>query len=297
MKFDVNGIISAVVTPFTKGGEFVDFDKVAPLAEHMVKKGAAGLFPCGTTGEGHLCSTDERKTILEETLQGAGKKAKVIAHTGAMDTATTIELTQHAQEAGAYAAAVVTPCFYGYDDAALEQFYKSIAKAVPDFRIVLYNIPSCAKNSLSAELIHKLATGHKNIVGIKDSSGSMPLLTRLFGQAENGFAVINGSDEQGFQALMAGGKAVVSGSSNAYIDLYVDVYKNVVKGNLKKAWQAQLRLEKATRLFTYGGGLAALKEIMRQRGFDPGYVRPPQRELNAAEKKRIAKGLAEQGLI
>ncbi len=297
MKFDINGIIVAVVTPFTKGGEYVDFDKVAPLAAYIVKKGAAGLFPCGTTGEGHLCSTDERKTVLEETLQGAGKKAKVVAQTGAMDTATTIELTKHAQEVGAYAAAVVAPCFYGYDDAALEQYYATVAKAVPDFPVLLYNIPSCAKNALSPELIDKLAKGHKNIVGIKDSSGSMPLLTRLFGQAEDGFAVINGADEQGFQALVAGGKAVVSGSSNAYIDLYVEIYKNVQKGNLKKAWQAQLRLEKATRLFTYGGGLAGLKEIMRQRGFDPGYVRPPQRELTTPEKKKLAKGLQEQGLI
>ena len=296
MRFTLEGIIVASVTPFTKGGEYVDFDKVAPLAARMVKKGAAGLFPCGTTGEGSLCSTEERKTILDETIQGAGKKARVIAHTGAMDTATTIELTLHAQKSGAYAAAVIAPSFYGYDDVAMEQYYKAIAKAAPKFPILLYNLPSCAKNALSAELIYKLASAHENIVGIKDSSGSMPLLTRLFGQAENGFAVINGADEQGFQALVAGGKAVVSGSSNAYIDIYYDVYKNVKKGDLKKAWKAQLRLERATRLFTYGGGLAGLKEIMRLRGFDAGFVRPPQRELNAAEKKRIAKGVEELGL-
>ena len=297
MKFTIEGIIVATVTPFTKGGEFVDFDKVAPLAARMIKKGAAGLFPCGTTGEGLLCSTEERKTILEETLQGAGKKARVIAHTGAMDTATTIELTQHAQKAGACGAAVIAPCFYGYDDVALEQYYKAVAKATPNFPILLYNLPGCAGNALSAALIHKLASAHDNIVGIKDSSGSMPLLTRLFGEAEKGFAVINGADEQGYQALVSGGQAVVSGSSNAYIDLYFEVYRNVQKGNLKKAWQAQLRLERATRLFVYGGGLGALKEIMRQRGFDPGYVRPPQRELSAAEKKKLAKGLEEQGLI
>jgi len=297
MRFDVEGIIAAVVTPFTKGGEYVDFDKVAPLAARMSDMGASGLFPCGTTGEGLLCSAEERKTILDETLQGAGKKVRVIAHTGAMDTATTIELTQHAQAAGAYAAAVIAPCFYSYDDAALEQYYAAVAKSVPGFPVLLYNLPSCAKNALSAELVHRLATSHENIVGIKDSSGNMPLLTRLFGEAPAGFSVINGTDEQGYQALMSGGKAVVSGSSNAYIDLYMAVVSNVNKGNLKKAWQAQLRLARATRLFTYGGGLAALKEIMRLRGFDPGYVRPPQRELNAAEKKRLAKGLADQGLI
>lgn len=296
MKFSVEGIIVAVVTPFTKGGEFVDFDKIGPLVDHMKKQGAGGLFPCGTTGEGHLCTTEERKEILAEVLKAAGKKTPVIAHTGAMDTATTIELTRHAREAGAQGAAVVAPCFYGYDDTALEAYYKAVAKAVPDFPILLYNIPSCAGNHLSPALIKKLDESCDNIVGIKDSSGSMPLLTRLFGQASKNFAVINGADEQGYQALVAGGKTVVSGSSNAYIDLYADIYKNVKKNNLKKAWEAQLRLERATRLFVYGGGLGALKEIMRLRGLDPGFVRPPQRELSAAEKKRLAKGVEAEGL-
>lgn len=297
MRFKVEGIISAMVTPFTSGGEYVDYDRVGPIATYLESKGAAGLFPCGTTGEGHLCTTEERKTILEEVLGAVSKKVRVIAHTGAMDTATTIELTRHAQKAGAYGAAVVTPCFYGYDDTALFQFYKSVSDAVPGLPILLYNIPGCAKNELNAGLVQKLADACENIVGIKDSSGDMPFLTRLLGQSKNGFAVINGADEQGYQAILAGSKAVVSGSSNAYIDLYVELYNQLKKGNLKKAWQAQVRLEQATRLFVYGGGLAALKEIMRLRTVDGGHVRPPQRELNAAEKKRIAKGLEERGLI
>lgn len=297
MKFKVEGIISAMVTPFTEGGEFVDYDKISPLAAYLEKKGAAGLFPCGTTGEGHLCTTDERKTILEEVVGAVSKKTRVIAQTGAMDTATTVELTLHAQKAGAYAAAVVAPCFYSYDYRALLAYYDAVAAAAPGFPVLLYNIPGCAKNELSAELIKQLAESHDNIVGIKDSSGSMPFITRLLGQGPKDFAVINGSDEQGFQAILAGCPAVVSGSSNAYIDIYVDIYNNIKKGNLKKAWQSQMRLEKACRVFTYGGGLAGLKEIMRLRTVDAGYVRPPQRELDAAEKKKIEQGLKEQGLI
>ncbi|MBL7645286.1 MAG: dihydrodipicolinate synthase family protein [Candidatus Hydrogenedentes bacterium] len=297
MKFKVEGIISAMVTPFTTGGEFVDFDKVAPLAAHLEKKGAGGLFPCGTTGEGLLCSTEERKTILEEVVGAVTKKCRVIAHTGAFDTATTVELTRHAQKAGAAAAAVVAPGFYGYDARALQAFYETVADAVPGFPVLLYNIPSCAKNELSADLIKTLASSRENIVGIKDSSGSMTFLTRLFNECPKDFAIINGADEHGFQAILAGCKAVVSGSSNAYIDIYVDIYNQIKKGNLKKAWQSQLKLEKACRLFTYGGGLAGLKHIMKFRTLDAGFVRPPQRELDNAEKKRIETGLSEQGLI
>jgi 4-hydroxy-tetrahydrodipicolinate synthase len=293
----IQGIISAMITPFTKNGEFVDFDKVGPLADRLVRGGVHGLFPCGTTGEGLLMSPEERMEVIEEVVQAVGKRTKVIAHTGAMDTATTIELTRHAQECGAHGAAIVAPGFYTYDEAALAQFYISVAKAVKDFPIMLYNIPGCAKNALSASLIIRLAETVGNIVGIKDSSGSMPLLTQLLGNVPAGFQVVNGADDYGYQAFLAGAAGAVSGTSNVSHELYLSVYHNVVKGNLKKAWQEQVRLEKLCRILEYGKNIAVFKEGLRLRGFDAGYVRPPQRELTAAEKKNLAKQLEAVGVL
>jgi 4-hydroxy-tetrahydrodipicolinate synthase len=293
----IQGIISAMITPFTKNGEFVDFDKVGPLADRLVRGGVHGLFPCGTTGEGLLMSPEERMEVIEEVVQAVGKRTKVIAHTGAMDTATTIELTRHAQECGAHGAAIVAPGFYTYDEAALAQFYISVAKAVKDFPIMLYNIPGCAKNALSASLIIRLAETVGNIVGIKDSSGSMPLLTQLLGNVPAGFQVVNGADDYGYQAFLAGAAGAVSGTSNVSHELYLSVYNNVVKGNLKKAWQEQVRLEKLCRILEYGKNIAVFKEGLRLRGFDAGYVRPPQRELTAAEKKNLAKQLEAVGVL
>lgn len=296
MKFKAEGIISAMVTPFTKGGEYVDFDKVGPVAEWLVKRGASGLFPCGTTGEGPLMTPEERKTVAEEVVQAVGKKAQVIIHTGVWDTATTIELTRHAQEIGAHGAGVVAPGYYGYDDAALEQYYRSIAKTVPGFPVLLYNIPGCAKNYLKPGLIAKLAEV-ENIVGVKDSTCDMIQLTQLLSIVPKDFNVINGVDDYGYQAFMAGVKAAVSGTSNAVIDLYMGVYTNLKKGNLKQAWAWQVRQSEACRIFEYGRMSAMIKEGMRLRGFDAGYVRPPQRELTAAEKKALARRMEKAGLI
>lgn len=297
MRFSVDGIISAMVTPFTANGEYVDFDKVAPLAEWLIAKGVAGLFPCGTTGEGQLLYPGERKEILEEVVSAAGKETLVVAHTGAQDLATTIELSRHAQECGANAVAVVAPSYYTYDDKALFQFFKSVAKAVTGFPVLVYNIPGCTHNPLSGDLILRLAESVENIAGIKDSSGSMALLTRLLGAAPKGFHVINGSDDYGYQFFQAGGKAAVSGTSNVCPELYARIHKNLRQGNTKKAWKEQIALEKACRLFEYGAKVSVFKEGMRLRGFDPGAVRPPQRELTAAEKRKLAKGLEELGLL
>lgn len=297
MRFKVEGIISAMVTPFTKGGEYVDFDKVGPLTERLIKMGASGLFPCGTTGEGMLMSTDERKAVLEEVIFAAAKKAKVIAHTGTLELATTIELTRHAAEVGAYAAGIVAPFFYGYDESALYQYYAAIAKAVPDFPVLLYNIPGCAKNVVTPELTKRLADDFENIVGIKDSSGNIIGLIQMIGDAKKGFHVINGVDDYGMQGFLSGAPAAVSGTSNAVLDIYVAVWNALKKGDLKKAREKQILLSTAARILEYGSKASIFKEASRLRGFDAGYVRPPQRELTNEEKKKLAKGLESIGVI
>ncbi len=297
MRFNVEGVISAMVTPFTQGGTYVDFDKVGPLASLIVRRGASGLFVCGTTGEGMLMSPEERKETLEEVIQAVGKKAKVIAHTGCLELASTIELTQHAQEVGAYAAGAVTPAFYSYDDRSLIQYYKALAKAVPDFPILLYNIPGCAKNSLSPELVLRLAESTENIVGLKDSAGDLPSLIEILENAPKGFQVINGVDDYGLQAILSGVKAAVSGTSSVTIELYCRIFDLASKGKLKAAAKAQAKLTKSAKALEYGVKTAVFKEGLRLQGFDAGYVRPPQRELTAAEKRALAKTLKELGFI
>ncbi len=286
-----------MLTPFTKGGVRVDYDKALGLAEHLVKQGVAGIFPCGTTGEGMLMTLDERKELVARLVKAVGKKIKVIAHTGCLDTASTIELTRHAQEIGAAAAGVVAPGFYTLDHDSLVQHYKAICKAVPGFPVLLYNLPSCAKNELSPELIGELAASIDEIVGLKDSGGNMVNAIRTMDRVPKDFIFINGADEYTYQAILTGARGTVSSTANVVPEVFQSIYDAVAKGDHAKALQRQFKLNRLC--VTFGGGkwVGMYKEGLRLRGFDAGYVRSPQREMSAAEKKRLAEGLAKEGII
>ena len=296
MNFKLEGVFPAMLTPFTKNGKNVDYDCACALAQRLAKQGVHGVFLCGTTGEGLLMTLPERKKLVEEIVAAAGKKLKVLVHSGCLDTGQTIELTRHAMEAGAAAAGVVAPGFYGYDETALFTFYKSVAAAVKGFPVLLYNLPSCAKNVLTPGLVLKLAE-IDNIVGIKDSGGMLQKQDRILIDVGKNFSVINGCDEFSFQALVGGANGSVSSTANVIPEVFLDIFNGVKSGQFKKARTAQDKLGRAAEKFQYGAMVAYYKEGLRLRGFDPGFVRPPQRELTASEKKTFAKDLKGLGFI
>ena len=291
MRFRLEGVFPAMVTPFTKNGEQVDYDRAAALATRLAGQGVQGLFVAGTTGEGPLMTLSERKQLLETVVAAVGKRVKVLAHAGCFDTASTVELAKHARDSGAAAVGVVAPGFYGYDDVALKKHYTVVARAVKGFPVMLYNLPSCAKNVLHPSLVLDLARTVDNIVGLKDSAGNMAALGDVLAGAPKGFNVINGVDEYTYQAYLSGASGSVSSTANVFPELFLSIRENVEKGRLKKAWDAQVTLSAACAGFQYGARVAFYKEALRIRGFDPGYVRPPQREPTASESKRLAEAL------
>jgi dihydrodipicolinate synthase/N-acetylneuraminate lyase len=234
---------------------------------------------------------------LETVIDAVGRRLVVIAQTGALTTAEAITLTRHARDAGARAAAAVTPSYFGYDHRALSAYFGGIAKAVPDFPVLLYNIPGCTGNALSVALVLELAARHDNVVGIKDSSGDMAGMTRLLAAAPKGFSVISGSDLTMFQALAAGAHAVVSGPANVATPLCRAIYDNMRQGKLDLAWKGQVALARVVESLDYGGKIDGYKAGLRLRGVDAGCVRPPQRSLSAAEIKVLAEGLQAVGLM
>lgn len=286
MNFKVNGVIVPMLTPFNEQGN-LDSNATAQLANFLIEKGVAGLFPAGTTSEGPLLSLGERRQLAEIVVQTTANRIPVIVHSGAITTAETIALTQHAQQIGADAAAIIPPFYFHYADDALFQHYYAVAQAAPDFPLYLYNNPGVGNNNrLAPALVERLLDACPNIVGMKDSSGSLELPLQAVQMRGGNFNTASGGDGMILQGVAAGIDACVSGNANVVPELIVALHQAASAGDWPQARSLQQQLDQVRYLLEDGRDLSLFKAMLARRGLPVGSVRPP---LLAASPAIIAK--------
>ena len=204
------GAIVAIVTPFKNGK--IDESALRKLIEFQIADGTDGIVPCGTTGESATLTHEEHDRVIEITIDAVKKRVPVIAGTGSNSTAEALRLTKHAYEAGADGALIVCPYYNRPTQEGLYQHFKMIAENV-SIPILPYNIPSRTGVNLMPEMVAKLAK-IKNIVGIKEASGSIKQMSDIIGLCGNDFAVLSGDDLFTLPLLAMGGVGIISVASN-----------------------------------------------------------------------------------
>ncbi len=165
----ISGVITAMVTPFTEGGE-LDLDGARRLARHLVENGSHGLVVSGTTGESPTLSDQEKLELLRAVRDEVGGRATIICGTGSNDTRHSVELTRHACRLGADAVLVVTPYYSKPNRAGLRAHFEAVANAAGETPMILYNIPSRCVINLPPEFLAELATELDNVVAVKQAN-------------------------------------------------------------------------------------------------------------------------------
>ena len=204
------GAMVAIVTPFKN--DQVDERALRELIEFQIANGTDGIVPCGTTGESATLTHEEHDRVIEITIDAVKKRVPVIAGTGSNNTAEALRLTKHAYEAGADGALIVCPYYNRPTQEGLYQHFKTIAESVP-IPIILYNIPGRTGVNLMPEMVAKLAK-IKNIVGIKEASGSIKQMSDVINLCGNEFSVLSGDDLFTLPLLAIGGTGIISVISN-----------------------------------------------------------------------------------
>ena len=225
------GAMVAIVTPFKN--DQIDEKALRELIEFQIANGTDAIVPCGTTGESATLTHEEHDWVIEITIDAAKKRVPVIAGTGSNNTAEALRLTKHAYEAGADGALIVCPYYNRPTQEGLYQHFKTIAESVP-IPIIPYNIPSRTGVNLMPEMVAKLAK-IKNIVGIKEASGSIKQMSDVINLCDNDFAVLSGDDIFTLPLMAMGGAGIISVISNVAPADMAGLVDSFASGDMIKA--------------------------------------------------------------
>src|ERR671939_1907987 len=185
-----SGAFTALITPF-KNGE-VDGEALADLAEFQIRQGVNGLVPCGTTGETPALTEEEDRLVVETVVHVSGGQVPVIAGTGSNSTGMAIKYTKMAEKAGADGSLQVAPYYNKPTQEGLFKHFSAIAEST-SLPLIVYNIPGRTSVTLSAETVAPLAE-LPNIVGIKDSTLSVSMVSDVRRLSGEEFALPSGDD-------------------------------------------------------------------------------------------------------
>jgi 4-hydroxy-tetrahydrodipicolinate synthase len=286
-----HGVIPAIPTPFTPDGSEVDVEALRRIVHHVVDGGVHGIMTTGGTGEFPHLSREERRLVTEVVAAEAAGAVTIFAGTSACSTREATELTADAAEAGADAAILVPPYYFGIPDEMLLAFFADVARAgiLP---VVVYNNPLYTGNNLSPTLIASLME-LDGVVGLKQSNDDLGQLVEALRLAEpSGRSLCTGIDSQFYAALCVGAPGIFSTAAAIVPAQLVRLYELVEEGEHDAALDQHRLLQPLNRFLEYDPGyVSPTKEALRMLGLDCGPVRKPLPDFPETERAALQSAL------
>ena len=287
------GSMPALITPFKNGA----FDEAAFRAhvDWQISEGSTGLVPVGTTGESPTLSHDEHRRVVEVCLSEARGRVPVMAGAGSNNTAEAIGLAQHAEKAGASAVLVVTPYYNRPNQEGLYQHFKAINDAI-GIPIYIYNIPPRSVVDMSIDTMKRLYE-LKNIVGVKDATGSVARISQQRDALGPDFVQLSGDDIIALPSVACGARGTISVIANIAPKLSAERMAAALAGDMAKALELQDRLVPLDQATFIEPGLAGAKAGLALLGRSNEEVRLPLVPVTAGTKSAIRAAMVNAGLI
>jgi 4-hydroxy-2-oxoglutarate aldolase len=293
MKNQISSIFAPITTPFTD--DEVDVYKLKQNVHKYSKMPLAGFFALGSNGENKSLSYKEKLIILETIVSEKASNQIVIAGTYFESTRLTLDFTREASNMGVNYASLAPPSYFkkNLTDEALFQFFMEIADHSP-IPVILYNAPDFFGTTISMNLFQAISR-HQNVVGMKDSSQG--LIIQYLGLRENNFAILSGSINYLFPALVLGASGGVVSIANAYPQSCYDLYQATQSGSIDLARTLHNKLINLNRSISGSFGVAGVKYAMDIAGYFGGLPRRPLLPLRESDKELIKSAIESSGVI
>jgi len=289
----LKGAITAIVTPFKNGQ--LDEEAYRELIEFQIKGGIHGIVPCGTTGESATLSHAEHKRVVETCIHQVKKRVPVVAGTGSNNTAESVDLTKHAEQAGADYALMITPYYNKPTQEGLYQHYKTVASQTK-IPIVVYNVPTRTSVNLLPETVARLC-GIPHIVGIKEATGDLKQCAKVLELCGDRITVLSGDDFTVLPLLAVGGQGVISVVSNVAPGDMAGMCTAFFNGDLAAARKLHYKMWPLMEAMFIETNPTPAKTALKMMGKITGEVRQPLCPLAPQNEEKLRQVMQKYGLI
>lgn len=289
---NLKGVFPPVVTPFDASGR-IDEERFAENVKRYTNIGLSGVLVAGSTGEAPYLTARERLRLIEIARRIVLPPEIVMAGTGLESTRETLDLSREAIARGADALLILTPNYFKsrMNTTALVAHFRALGNKLAR-PLLIYNIPQFTGIRMAPEAFAELAR-HRNIVGLKESSGDLVYLRAILRKVPRNFRVFTGAASVFLDALRAGATGGVLGQADFLPELCVGVYEAFCQGRLKDASELQQRLRPLVERISTPYGVAGIKAALDLCGYSGGNPRPPLVPLGRGPYREVAAAVRE----
>ena len=287
------GTLTAIVTPFRDGE--VDERALRDHIEWQVQSGVDGIVPCGSTGESATLSHAEHERVIRITVEQVRKRVPVVAGTGSNSTAEAIRLTASAREMGADGALLISPYYNKPTQDGIFKHYKTIATSV-DLPLLVYNIPGRTGSNIAPETFARLAEV-RNIVGVKEASGSMDQTSDILRLCGDRLTILSGDDALTVPLMALGAKGVIATIGNVMPREMHELAAAGLAGDFARAREIHYRMLPLMRALFIETNPIPVKQALAFMGRCRNELRMPLVPMTAPAAEKLRAAMKELRLV
>lgn len=276
MKKNFNGVVAALVTPFTRTGA-INHNELKRLVRYLINQHIDGFYVGGSTSEAFLLSQDERKEILETVVAENNGDKFIVAHVGHISTDFAIELAQHAKSCGVDAVSAINPFYYKFSTEEVLDYYRDIA-LTSRMPLFIYNFPDFSGFSFTNDMLCKLREDTP-VIGVKFTSKDFYEMERMK-SANADLTIWNGYDEMLLSGLAAGADGGVGSTYCCILPIIKGIYDSFGHKDIQAAQSYQRIANDFIDVIVKYGVYASIKTILGFDGLNFGSCRKPFKTIS-----------------
>ena len=290
-----SGIVVPIATVIDEN-ENIDEKKLREHVNFMIDHGVKGILAAGSNSEFYMMDKDENERALSIITSEVRGRIPVYMGIGEIRTRKCLELVKVAKKYNVDAVSVLQPMFIKPSDDELYTHLSTIADALGDTPMLLYNNPGRTGYAMSQDLVYRIAHEKKNVIGMKDSSGDVTQLEEFIRRNRDiGFKVMCGKDTLIYASLALGAVGAVCCTANFIPDFVCSIYDKFVAGDLKGSLEAQFRLNPIRLQMDKSSFPVAMKDYGNILGLNLGKPFLPNKNSTETQLEGLRKALIDNG--